>query len=187
MFGIPWLLSPIVRRLHPDDNVGILPDGIGAALGIHLVHCLFEASLHSVGNDIQKGEHPHLGAINHLFLLQKKRVRSRTACIHHRGHTRLQSDVRGNSVRHGMCATFGSEPVERRATMADMNMNINQPGSNVKPRSVHHLPGLTGGNIFFYRGNFAFRHCHVHHCVYVVRGVNHVAALQQQIVARRLG
>ena len=135
----------------------------------------------------KKGQHPHLGAIDDLLFFQKKRFRARTPCVHHRGHARLQRDVRGDPVWRCVDAAFRSKPVERRASMADMDVNINKTGSDIEPGSVHHLPRLTGGNVFFDRGNSVFRHRDVHHRVHVVGGINHMAALQQQVVAGRLG
>ena len=55
-----------------------------------------------------------------------------------------------------MGAALGSEPVERRAAMADVDVNIDEPGSDVEPGSVHHLARLTGGNVFFDRGDLVF-------------------------------
>ena len=176
-----------MRRLHADDDVGILLDGLGAALHIHLVHGLFQVALHPVGDDVQKGQHPHLGAIDDFFLFQKKRVGSRTSRVHHGGHAGLQRDVRGDPVRGQVGTALRGKPVERRAAVADVDVNIDEPGGDVEPGGVHHLSRLAGGNIFFDGGDFVFYHRHVHHSIHIVRGINHVAALQQQIVTGRLG
>ncbi len=135
----------------------------------------------------KKGQHPHLGAIDDFFLFQKKRVRAGTSRVHHGGHARLQRDVRRDPVRRQVGTAFGGEPVERRAAMADVDVNIDEPGGDVEPGGVHHLSRLAGGNVFFDGGDFVFHHRHVHDCVHVVRGINHMAALQQQVITGRLG
>src|SRR5437016_5242662 len=101
--------------------------------------------------------------IDDLLFLEKKRVRSGTARVYHGGYTRLQSDVRRNSKRCLMGASLWSKPVKRRASVSDVEVNIDKTGRHVKPRSVDDLGSLTGGNVFFHCRNFVLRNRDVHH------------------------
>ena len=81
MLRIPGLLGPEMRRLHADDDVGILFDRLSAELWVHLVDTLLQTTVHSIRHNVQKGQHPHLGMIDDFFLLLKKRLGSGGTCV----------------------------------------------------------------------------------------------------------
>jgi len=81
---------------------------------------------------------------------------------------------------------FGCEPVERGSPVPDVEVNIDKARRDVEAGNVHHFPSRPSGNIFFDRRDFAFGDCHVHGSVEVVRGIDNVAALKQQVITWRL-
>jgi hypothetical protein len=71
--------------------------------------------------------------------------------------------------------------------MTHVIVNIDEPGSNVEVGDVHDLSGLVRGNIFFHCSDLALENADIAYFIDVIRRVDDMAALQQQVVACRLG
>ena len=70
--------------------------------------------------------------------------------------------------------------------MADVEMDINQTRRDVQAGSIDNFPRLTGGNIFFHGRDLVLGDRNIHHSVQIARGINYVAAFQQQVITGRL-
>src|SRR5579859_4266519 len=81
-----------------------------------------------------------------------------------------------------MCARFGSKPVQRRSSVADMVVNIDQARGNVEIGYVHNLSGLVCGYVFIDGSDFALDDSYISHLVDVIGRIDHMAALYEQIV-----
>src|SRR6266496_1961498 len=66
-----------------------------------------------------------------------------------------------------------------------MVVNINEPGRYIKLRDIHDLPGLVSRDVFLNGSDLAIENTDISHFVNVIRRVDHVAALQQQVVTSR--
>src|SRR5258705_10469621 len=71
--------------------------------------------------------------------------------------------------------------------MTHMKVNVDEPGRNVELRDIHNFSGLVSWNVFFDSSDFTLEDGDVSHLVNVIGGVNHMAALLQQVIVRGLG
>ena len=182
VFSIPRPPGPVMGGFYSHDEVGILLDGVDTKFHIHFVQALFKPTVHAICHDVQEGQHSYSGAVDDFFLFLKKRLRPGGACIHDGGHAGLQCHISRNSKWQRMCSRVGREPVQRRPAMTDMVVNIDEPGRYIEIRDIHNLPGLIRRNVFLDGSNFALENTDVSYLIDVIRRVNHMAALQQQVV-----
>ncbi len=155
MGRVPGVVGPVVRRLYSNNDVRIFADSLGATLHIHLVNGLFEAAVHAVAHDVQESQHANFGLIDDLFFFLKKRFGAGAARIHKGRNSGLQREVGRNSQRLEVCASVGGEPVERRASVPDVSVDVDEAGRDIQARNIHYLPRLAGGNIFFDRSDLS--------------------------------
>src|SRR5580765_3338893 len=71
--------------------------------------------------------------------------------------------------------------------MTYMIVNINEPGRYIETRDIHNLPGLVRRNVFLDGSDLTLENADISYFIDVIGRVNHMAALQKQVVARRLG
>src|SRR3954453_16951338 len=71
--------------------------------------------------------------------------------------------------------------------MTYMVLNINKSGRYIQARDIHNLPGLVSRNVFLDGSDLSLENTNISYFIDVIGRVNHMAALQQQVVARRLG
>ncbi len=64
-----------------------------------------------------------------------------------------------------------------------MRVDVDQPGSDIEPGDVHRLPGLPRGNALRHSRYLIAADCNVHHPIDAIGGIDHVAALEQQVVS----
>src|SRR5579872_117681 len=174
---IPRQSRPVVRRFYADDDVTVLGDRGSACFGIHFIHTLFKPTLHAVPNDIQESENAHSGAVDDLFLFLQERLRPSRTRIYNRSDSGLEGHIGGNAERQCVHARLRREPVERRSSVTNMVVNVDQPGSYVELRDVNNFPGLISRNIFLDSCDLALEHSDVTHLINVIRGIDHMPAL----------
>jgi hypothetical protein len=83
-------------------------------------------------------------------------------------------------------ARFGIKPVERRSAIRDVDVNVDEAGSDIEAGGVDDFSGGRSGNVFIDGGDFAGGNGDVHDAVNVICGVDDVAALEEKIVVRSL-
>ena len=66
--------------------------------------------------------------------------------------------------------------------MTYMIVNINEPGRYVETRDIHNLPGLVSRNVFLDGSDLTLENADISYFIDVIGRVNHMAALQQQVV-----
>ena len=71
--------------------------------------------------------------------------------------------------------------------MAHVIVNIDKARRDVELGDVHNFPRLIRGYVFFDGCNLALKDCDVTDFINVIGRINHMAALKQQVIARRLG
>src|ERR1700691_324586 len=138
-----------MRSLSSDDDVPISRDGGGAKFGVHLIQTLFQPASHPIPDDIQESQNAHLGAIDDFLLLLQEVFAACRTCIDDGGHARLQRHIRRDAKWESVRSGFRSEPVERRSSVADVVVNIDQSRCDQELRNIHNLSRLIGRNIFF--------------------------------------
>src|SRR5258708_39055479 len=82
-----------------------------------------------------------------------------------------------------MNAPFRSEPVERRAAVTNVVVNVDQSRRNVKPGYIDHFLRLGRGNVFAHGGDFAAGNRNVEPRVNIVGGIDDMSAFQQKIIS----
>ena len=117
--------------LHANNNLWVFLDCLSAQLRIHFINALFQPAVHAIGDNVQESQYPYLGVVNDFFFLLKKSLRPGGPCIHNRGHAGLQGNISWDSKRFGVCSTIRCEPVQRRPSVADMKMNVDEPGGYI--------------------------------------------------------
>jgi hypothetical protein len=187
MLGVPRLVGPVVRGFYTDDKIRIFVDGIGAAFDVHLVNILLEAAAHAIGHDVEKSEDAGLGVLHDHFLFGQEGFGAGGASVNDSGYTRSEGEIRGNGVGLDVRTSRGIEPVERRTTRGDVNVNVDQAGSYIETTGIDDFFGRGGGNVLFNGGDFASGDGDVHDTVNVVGGVDDVAAFEEEFVAGSLG
>ena len=68
-----------------------------------------------------------------------------------------------------------------------MDVNVHQPWSDIQSAHVGDRLGLRGRNILSHARDLAIRDCHIHDFADVVLRIDHVTALEEQVVAGPLG
>src|SRR4029077_5629090 len=101
------------------------------------------------------------------------------ACIDNGGYSSLQRHIGRNAQWKGVHPCFRSEPVKRRPPVGDMEVDVDEPRSDIELGHVHDFSSLIGRNVFFNGGNLALENSDVAPIVDVIGGIDDVAALQQ--------
>ena len=71
-----------------------------------------------------------------------------------------------------MGARFGIKPIERRAAVGDVHVNVDEAGSDVKAGDIDNFSRFGGGNIFCDGSDFAAGNGNVHHFINVICGID---------------
>src|SRR5215831_18387561 len=85
-----------------------------------------------------------------------------------------------------MGASFRIKPIERRATISDMEVNVDEAGGNVEAGGVDDFACRGGGDILFDGRDFSARNGDVRHAIDMICGINDMAAFDEQLVAGSL-
>jgi hypothetical protein len=187
VFSIPGLVRPVMSGFHADDEVGIFVDGLGAALDVHLVDALLQTAAHAVGHNIKKSEHADLGVIHDAFLFRKKRFSAGGAGINDGGYAGSEGEISGDGVGLDVRTSGRIKPIERRASCGDVNVNVDEAGSDVETGGIDDFFGGGRGNVFFDSGDFTGSDSDIHDAINLIGGINDVAALEEEFVAWSLG
>ena len=86
-----------------------------------------------------------------------------------------------------MSPGFRREPVQRRPAVANVIVDIDEPGGDVKLRDVHDLSGQVSRKVFLHSSDLPCRNCDIADFVDVIRRVDDVTAFQQQVIGGRRG
>src|SRR5438477_5836123 len=84
-----------------------------------------------------------------------------------------------------MCARVRRKPVQRRSSETDVVMNIDETGGDIELRDIYNLCSLVFRNVLFDGSDFALEDGNIPYLVNVISRVNHMPALQQQVITRR--
>jgi len=185
VLAIPRRIRPVVRRFHSHDQVGIFFDGVSAAFDVHLVDALLQAAAHAIGNDVEESEHADLGMVDDAFFFLKKSFGAGSTRVNDGGDAGLQGKIGGNAEWRFVGTRFRIKPVQRGSANSDVVVDVDEARSDVETGNVDHFSGRSGGNFFVDEGDFSARDGNIHRSIDVIGGIDDMAALQDEIIARR--
>jgi len=187
VLAIPRLIRPVMGGFHADDEVGIFVDGVSAALDVHFVDTLLKSAAHAVGNDIKESKDADPGVIHDALLFLEKGFGTGSTSVDDGGDARSEDEVGGDSIRLDVGSSFRFEPIERSAAGSDVDVDIDQARGDVESADIDDLFRGGGWNVFLDGSDFAAREGDIHDAVNVIGGVDDVATLEEDLVARSLG
>lgn len=182
MFAVPRFGSPVMGGFDADDDVGVFVDGLCAALDVHLVDGLLKTAIHAVGDDVEKGEDANVGVIDDFEFGLEESAGAGSAGIDDGGDAGLEGEVGEHAEGRFVFARGRLKPVEGSAAVADVVMDIDEPGRDIEAGDVDDFSGGRGGNVFGDGSDFAGGDGDVHHGVDVISGIDDVAALKKEII-----
>ena len=170
MGGVRRTVLQVMGRLYADNNVVVAARRVGAEAGIHLVYVLLVSSIHTARHDVEKGEHAHQRAIDHLALNQGEIEHTTGAGIDDGGDARRQAHV-GRVSR----------AVEREADR-EMCVDVDKTGRHVKARDIDDFASMLVGMLASDGADGSQAYRHVHRAVHVVGRVDDMRALEEQVI-----
>ena len=153
----------------------------GRFLRLHVHRVLLDLVVHhSRSDDVQHREHAGLRAVDDSPAQIGKAPPAGGSGIDYGGHRGPEGRV------IGIDAAFGVVHRARGALGEHMNVDIDEPGSNVESGDIDHLPRRGGGYIRRYSSDAIAANGDVADVIDVILWIDNAAAFQQQIVLWRL-
>ena len=175
MHVIPRQLRPVVRRLHTDADFRKRFDRRRAQLRIKRHRVLFEITQHALVDDVDIGKDARLLPIDHRGFEMAEMPAASGAGIHHRRHTRAKT-VRVSDDAQAFRAAL------RCTCVIYVHMDVDDARRNVAALYIHHTCGISRVQVRTHSHDFFSTDGHVTLAVDIVLRVDHMTALQQEIV-----
>ena len=166
-----------MRGLDADNQARIPARYVCRGLGSHVRQILFELSTsHAVTDDVQKGKDAGGRAIDDALLEILEAAPAGSPGVDNGRHAGARrDDVRVHAVVAGVRALLARSRVHVR-------VNVDDARGDEQPSRVNRLRRIRGIDLRRDRGNPPGRNRDVSNGVHVVARIDHVPALQQQVV-----